>query len=60
MSDTTFKLTCSNEWGSDIQTALVTVTGAPASVCGNAICESIKGENPLTCPKDCKVKYQQF
>jgi len=27
-------------------------------VCGNNICES--EENPLTCAKDCKVKYKQF
>ena len=30
----------------------------PASVCSNGICEA--GENPLTCPQDCKVKIKQF
>jgi hypothetical protein len=30
----------------------------PASACGDGICNA--PENPLTCPQDCKVKYQQF
>ena len=28
------------------------------AVCGNGTCDT--GENPLTCAKDCKVKYKQF
>lgn len=31
---------------------------ATLPVCPNAICET--GENPLTCPQDCKVKYKTF
>lgn len=57
-TDTTFELTCSNAWGSDTKSASVTVTGAPAAFCPNTICET--GENPLTCPQDCKVKYRTF
>lgn len=57
-ADTTFKLTCSNAWGSDSKTALVTVTGAPAAFCGDSICNA--GETPITCARDCKVKYRQF
>ena len=30
------------------------------SVCGNNICESTRGETPITCPRDCKVKYKTF
>lgn len=35
---------------------------APAATgCNNNLfCESGRGENPLNCPTDCKVKYQQF
>ena len=54
---TAYTLTCSNSAGSDTKVATVVVTGG-ASVCGNAVCES--GENPLTCARDCKVKYRQF
>lgn len=56
-ANTTFTLMCSNAWGSDTKSTTVTVTGG-ASFCGNNLCES--GENPLTCAKDCKVKYKQF
>ncbi len=31
---------------------------SPTSVCPNAVCEA--GETPLTCPRDCKVKFKQF
>lgn len=33
---------------------------SPAAVCPNTICEGTRGETPLTCPQDCKVRYQQF
>lgn len=33
---------------------------ASGATCPNAICESSKGETPLTCPRDCKVKYKSF
>lgn len=31
-----------------------------APVCPNALCESSLGETPITCPRDCKVKYKTF
>ncbi len=37
--------------------ATITCT-SPTSVCPNAVCEA--GETPLTCPRDCKVKFRQF
>lgn len=61
-ADTTFTLTCSNAWGSVNKSKTVTVIGgSTTSTCdGNGVCEGGNGENPLTCPKDCKVKYKQF
>ena len=38
--------------------ALIAGICAATSVCPNAICET--GETPVTCPKDCKIKYKQF
>lgn len=40
----------------------ISCTAAPASVCGNGTCEAagVPPETILTCPSDCKTKYQQF
>lgn len=54
---TTYTLKCSNSAGSDTKSTTVNIIGGP--VCNNNnVCDA--GENPLNCPKDCKVRYKQF
>lgn len=45
---------------SDIPPASVAPSCTVSTCNSNNVCESTNGENPLTCPKDCKVKYRQF
>lgn len=37
-----------------------TFSGASPGCNNNGICESANSETPLTCPRDCKVKYKTF
>jgi len=52
-----YTLACTGPDGSNTSSTPVTVTVLPP-VCGDNSCNT--PETVLTCPKDCKVKYQQF
>ena len=46
--------------GSPTDTQACNTQACLVPVCPNAVCESSLGETPITCPRDCKVKYKTF